>query len=329
MPLTFSFLDGYTQGSSTLSKYKPGDAVPGLNIGGWHDAGDFDLRVESQSAEFYILTLAYEAFNIDYDVTTIDQNLKITEIHQPDGKNDILQQIEHGVLSVVGAYLSLGRLYRGIICSDLRQYVHLGDSAAMTDGIKGNADDRLVFTEDNPERELTTAAHLAAASRALKDFNNILSVQALQAACEIFKAADGAGRARSAKIQAAVELFLTTGEKKYKDFLLTEQEYIASAIDRIGWFTARAEKAIHDTAFSISFRDALLALKEQFARQSAETPYGIPYRPHIWGAGWDIQKLGCKYYFLHEIYPDIFDAEMIFNSLNFILGCHPGSNTMS
>ena len=178
--------------------------------------------------------MAYEAFNINYDVTTINQDFKITEIHQPGGKNDILQQIEHGVLSVIGAYLSLGRSYRGIICSDLRQYVHLGDSASMTDGIKGNADDRLMFTENNPERELTTAAHLAAASRALKDFNNTLSIQALQAACEIFKAADGEGRARSAKIHAAVELFLTIGEKKYKDFLLTETEFIAGAIDRIG-----------------------------------------------------------------------------------------------
>lgn len=100
--------DGYEQGPSTLSKYKPSDSVPGLNIGGWHDAGDFDLRIESQSGEFYILALAYEAFNVIYDVTTIDQDKRITEIHQPDGKNDILQQIEHGVLSVVGGYRFLG-----------------------------------------------------------------------------------------------------------------------------------------------------------------------------------------------------------------------------
>ena len=177
--------------------------VPGLNVGGWHDAGDFDLRVESQSGEFYILTLAYEAFNVDYDVTTIDQEKKITEIHQPDGKNDILQQIEHGVLSVVAGYRALGRLYRGIISNDLRQYVHLGDSATMTDGIKGNDDDRWVFTEDNPVRELTTAAHLAAASRALKGFNDELSDEALQIAREIYKITDGTGNAATAKLQAA------------------------------------------------------------------------------------------------------------------------------
>src|SRR5690554_4519952 len=175
-PVDYNHFDSNKQGPSTLTEYEPGQVVPGLNVGGWHDAGDFDLRVESQSGEFYTLALAYEAFGVNYDVTTIDQDERIVEIHQPDGKNDILQQIEHGVLSVVGAYRALGRLYRGIIENDLRQYVHLGDSATMTDGIKGNDDDRWVFTENNPPRELTTAAHLAAASRALHDFNPTLSV---------------------------------------------------------------------------------------------------------------------------------------------------------
>ncbi|HOB19278.1 MAG TPA: glycoside hydrolase family 9 protein, partial [Candidatus Atribacteria bacterium] len=328
-PTDYLHFDGYRQGASTLTKYRPGDIVPGLNVGGWHDAGDFDLRVESQSAEFYILTLAYEAFNIWYDVTTIDQARRITEIHQPDGKNDILQQIEHGVLSVVSAYQALGRLYRGIIESSLRQYVHLGDSAAITDGIKGNADDRWVFTEDNPQRELTVAAHLAAAARALNGFNDPLSDQALQAACEIFDGTDGSGRARAAKLHAASELLLTTGEQKYKDYLLNETDFIAGNIDRVGWFIVRAEKAVNDAALSKAIRDSLPALKERLVKQSAETPYGIPYRPHIWGAGWQIQRLGFEYYFLHKAYPGIFDPELLFNSLNFVLGCHPGSNTMS
>ncbi|HHZ12775.1 MAG: glycoside hydrolase family 9 protein [Caldicoprobacterales bacterium] len=328
-PVNYNHIDGYVQGPSTLTKYKPGDVVPGLNVGGWHDAGDFDLRVESQSGEFYILTLAYESFNVDYDVTTIDQERRITEIHQPDGKNDILQQIEHGVLSVVGAYRALGRLYRGIIANDLRQYVLLGDSAAMTDGIKGNDDDRWVFTEDNPPRELTTAAHLAAASRALKGFNDTLSEQSLEAARELFEVTDGSGKARAAKVHAAVELLLTTGEEKYKDFLLSEIDFIVDSIADVGWFTARAEKVMNNAEFSEKFRSALPGLKAHFDKQSAETPYGIPYRPYIWGAGWGIQSLGYRYYFLHKAYPEIFDAELIFNSLNFVLGCHPGSNTMS
>src|SRR5690606_41151803 len=79
------------------------------------------------------LALAWELFEVDYDNTSIDQATLVTEIRQPDGKPDVLQQIEHGVLSVVGGYRALGRLYRGIIAPTLRQYVFLGDGAEMTD----------------------------------------------------------------------------------------------------------------------------------------------------------------------------------------------------
>lgn len=327
-PTDYNHIDGYAQGPSTLTKYKPGEHVPGLNVGGWHDAGDFDLRVESQAGESYILALAREEFDVNYDATTVDQTQKLVEIHQPDGRNDILQQVEHGLLSVVGAYKTLGRLYRGIICGDLRQYVLLGDSAAMTDGVVGNADDRWVFTEDNPARELTTAAQLAASARVMRGFNDALAADALAAARELYAVTD-ASDARGAKIHAAVELLLTTGETQYRDHLIAEVGYIAEHIDRLGWIAARAVGAIADDAFTAPLRAAMLTLKSQLDALSAETPYGIPYRPHIWGAGWDIQRLGFEYYFLQKTFPDIFGAELVYDALNFILGCHPGSNTAS
>jgi len=128
---------------------------------------------------------------------------RIVEIHVPDGKSDALQQIEHGLASVLGGYKSLGRLYRGIICQDLRQYVILADGSAMTDNIvydsslqpgevsalkpgaiqeirSGNKDDRLVFTEENQSRELYVAGGLAAASRVLKTYNPELSKECLE-----------------------------------------------------------------------------------------------------------------------------------------------------
>ncbi len=328
-PVDLNHIDGYVQGATTLTKYNPGDPVPGLNIGGWHDAGDFDLRVESQAGETYILALAYESFGKDYDATTIDQTSRVVEIHQPDGKPDLLQQIEHGALSVVGGYRALGRLYRGIICNDLRQYVMLGDAAAMTDNNPGNGDDRWVFTEENPVRELTTAAQLAAAARVLKGFNDTLSVQSLDAARALFDRTSESEMSKSAKVHAAVELYLTTGEDQYKDYLLQETEYITQNIGRVGWFLGRAEKKMNDTGFTKAVRDALLGFRDQLDEQGAETPYGVPYRPNIWGAGWDIQRFGYNHYFLHSAYPDLFGPEYIFNALNFILGCHPGSNTAS
>ena len=327
-------IDGYVQ-QPGLSKYAEGAQVPGVNIGGWHDAGDFDLRVESQAGEAYILALAYEQFHPDIDVTAIDQQHHHVEIHEPDGRNDILQQVENGALTVVRSYQALGRLYRGIICNSLRQYAMLGDAAAMTDGIIGNSDDRWIFTEDNPMRALSTAAQLAGAARVLQGFNDELSRECIEIATALYNQNDANGRMAGAKLQTAVELYLTTGETEYLDFVLSQQEFITKNIGRTGWYTARIAKQLEvkkdkrSKAFLKAFLAALATHKAQLDKLSAETPFGVPYRPSIWGAGWDIQRFGFEYYFLADAYPEIFPKETVYDALNFILGCHPGSNGAS
>ena len=318
-------IDGYDQRPG-LSKYAEGERVPGVNIGGWHDAGDFDLRVESQAGEAYILAMAYEQFHPDIDVTAIDHQHHHVEIHEPDGKNDILQQVENGVLTVVRSYQALGRLYRGIICSTLRQYAMLGDASAMTDG-QPNDDDRWIFTEDNPMRALSTAAQLAGAARVLKGFNDALSHECLDIAEDIYHQTQASGFMTAMKLHPAVELYLSTGKAEYLDFILSQQDAIVRNIGRTAWYTARIAKLLDNDG--AAFRSALSGYKAELDRQSSETPYGVPYRPSIWGAGWDIQRFGFEYYFLHNAYPDIFPKETIYNALNFILGCHPGSNTAS
>ena len=326
--------DGYDQ-QPGLSKYKEGTRVPGVNIGGWHDAGDFDLRVESQAGESYILALAYEQFRPDIDVTAIDHRQHTVEIHEPDGKNDILQQVENGALTVVRSYQALGRLYRGIICNSLRQYAMLGDAAAMTDGVAGNDDDRWIFTENYPMRALSTAAQLAGAARVLRGFNDALSKECVDIAAELFHQTTLAPPMTGMKLQAAVELYLTTGETAYLDFVLSQQDLITKNISRSGWFVARIAKILElkkdkrSRKFVDAYRTALAGYKAELDKQSAQTPYGVPYRPSIWGAGWDIQRFGFEYYFLADAYPDIFPKETVYNALNFVLGCHPGSNTAS
>ena len=61
-PVGYNHFDGYVQGPSTLTTFEPGEHVPGLDRGGWHDAGDDDLRVESQADTVHGLALAWEAF---------------------------------------------------------------------------------------------------------------------------------------------------------------------------------------------------------------------------------------------------------------------------
>jgi endoglucanase len=229
--------DGYLQGASTLTKYNSLESVPLLNRGGWHDAGDYDLRVESQIGTVKMLALAMEEFGTAYDQTMVDQENHLVEMHRPDGKNDVQQQIEHGLLSVLGGYEAMGRLYRGIICPTLRQYVLLGDASSMTDNfifdptldsgeVRGNrsgiADDRWVFTEQNPRRELGVAAGLAAASRALPDYNSALSERSLDISKKLWEANLDANPIF--QLEAAVELFITTEEQQYREYFIENYE---------------------------------------------------------------------------------------------------------
>lgn len=324
-------IDGYDQKEGVPCRLDASQTAHALNVGGWHDAGDFDLRVESQAGECYILSLAWEEFRPEIDVTSIDQKTRQVEIHQADGRNDLLQQIEHGALSVVNGYLALGRLYRGIICPTLRQYVLLGDAAAMTDNIPGNDDDRWVFTEDNPGREIGTAANLAAVARVLRGFNDTLAVHCENIAKEIFEATSEARPGM--KLHAATELYITTGSDMYLDYIIANWDAVVGNVDRNGWFIARVAKKMEGQKkyrrLIAEWEDALHEYKARLDEQTGATPYGVPYTPDIWGAGWSIQNFGFNHYFLVDAYPEIFSADPVTNSMNFVLGCHPGSNQAS
>ena len=362
-PVNYNHFDGYAQGPSTLTKFKPGDHVPGLNQGGWFDAGDHDLRIESQIDTVHGLALAWELFHPTLDNTSIDQVAHVVEIHQPDGKPDVLQQIEHGVLSIVGAYNSMGRLYRGIQDASLHQYTILGDAADMTDnvvfhdtngeamkvlaaaavagdqsepkidhlpplGSLGSADDRWVFTEDNPNRELNTAGGLAAASRALAGYNDPLSKDCLRIARELWTSAK-APASSLARLEPAIELYQTTGERAYADEVIALADPMISRVQRFGWLGARAIGLVKDPAYTAKVRAALEGYRKQIDTLEANTPYGLPYEPQIWGAGWNVERFGVQQYFLHTGAPDIFPATYMLHAIDFILGCHPGSNTAS
>jgi hypothetical protein len=363
--VNLNHIDGYAQGPSTLTKYAGGESVPGLDHGGWHDAGDDDLRIESQAETIQGLALLYEAFKVDYDNTSIDQRSRVVEIGRPDTRPDVLQQIEHGALSIVGGYNSLGRLYRGIITPTLRQYTMLGDTANVTDNVRfdpqrardkqdallreadgatvtdtrphdpwvvpfgqpGEPDDRWVFTEENPGRELQTAAGLAAAARALKNFNPTLAADCLRIAVELWDRTKE--RDALQRVEPAVELLLATGERRYADFLKGATADIVKSFPRVGWVAGRALSQVNDRQFTNALTEAARSYKAQVDERGKRTPYGVPYEPDIWGAGWGIQRFGVEQYFLHTAFPEVFNADYMLRALNFILGCHPGSNTAS
>jgi len=343
--INHNHFDGYEQGPSTLTKYEPGETVPGLNRGGWHDAGDFDLRIESQADEVSILASAYETFHLDYDDTTVDEQALRTQIHVPDGQADALEQVEHGILTILGGYRSMGRVYRGMQEATLQQYVMLGDQVNATDGLfynrsmkldersgteSGKADDRWVFTEQNPEHEYKAIAALASAGRVLKATKPQLAHECIEAAENLWRGEQDPEKDFDARMIAAAQLLKTTGSETYRNEILDHSAHIVADSGKIAWAIAPIVPLLHDDALTHNLREAV---RRDFAalqkKQSTDSPFGVPYTPYIWGAGWQIEEFGVQQFYLHQAFPDIVSADYMLNALNFMLGVHPGSNTAS
>jgi hypothetical protein len=344
-PTDLNHFDGYVQGAKTLTRFKPGEIVRGLDAGGWHDAGDYDMRIESQIGTIWLLAKMIEEFGLDYDATLIDQKRKLVEIHAPDGRNDAVQQIEHGLLSVMGGYRALGRLYRGIIDPTHRQYVLLGQAENQTDNVfkkpveglgRDNSgkpirwDDRWVFTEDNPDRELYASAGLAAAARVMKASDPKLAAETLAAARDVAGKALSRGKSVQNKVFALAELFHATNDQSYARQLIGMEREILANVEQSAWMLAPIIERLPDPAFRQRL-DSAIAAYQAGVKESARTdsPYGVPYKPDIWGAGWSIQERGVRQYFFHKGWPQHTDPQSWVNALNFVLGVHPGENTAS
>ena len=72
--------------------------------------------------------------------------------------------------------------------------------------------------------------------------------------------------------------------------------------------TVRTDEEQESQNLFTAFRKAGTGYEQELNKQVQETPYGVPYRPNIWGAGWDIQRFGFQHYFLTTAYPEIFES---------------------
>jgi endoglucanase len=196
-PVVGEQFDGWNQAAATDGKYKGGDHIPGMNVGGWYDAGDYDLEEPAQLSVIQSLALAYREFNLKYDELTVDETAREVEMHRPDGVPDTVQQVKHGALLILAQFHNIGHSIRGTHEPDLRQYTQLGDGASKTDGriydpklglnevkgaYSGKPDDRWIFSTTNPFFQWNAIAALAAAADTLKGYDDALAKDCLETA---------------------------------------------------------------------------------------------------------------------------------------------------
>ena len=111
-PANHVWIDGYQQ-AERETNYQDNEHIPGLDWGGWHDAGDHDLPAGSSAHTTLALALAQEEFHPSLDQTTIRRSQREVLLHLPDGKQDMLQQIEYGVESMLASYRIAGHIFPG------------------------------------------------------------------------------------------------------------------------------------------------------------------------------------------------------------------------
>ncbi len=365
-PPDHEHFDGYRQYSELETPFPALTNIPGLDRGGWHDAGDYDLAAGSQSQTTYQMALAREVFGLNTDQTTVLPNERRVILHKPDGVPDVVQQVMHGVENLLGGYRAVGHSFSGIIESNLKQYAYLGDGACMTDnqvteGKPDHSDDRWAFTNRNTALEYTVAATLAASSRVLRGYFDTLADECLETALRVWDFEhDNEPATRQVvyiwnnpllgEVMAATELLITTGEAKYGERLVELWPDIEKVFGHVGWVMVRALEYLPKAGIAVSdlrekVRKAAMAYRDQIQAEMDQNPFHLPlgegwlranrsdhnpfaedYRVPLWGIGWSLQSFATHYYYLVRAFPDLFDREPLLRTLNYVLGWHPANS---
>jgi hypothetical protein len=352
-PPNTDHFDLHGQGPTTGTKYKALETIPGLNMGGFFDAGDFDIETGSNIFVVQNFVQTWEYFKPLRDQTFIDEKQRYVDLHRPDGTPDILQFIEHGTLNLVAQAEIIGHMAQTLSNSVLDNYHHLGDAASITDGLpynpnlgpyevapdgrsSGVKDDMWAFTSRNPGLDLRAAAMFASASRALKGYNDDLSARALKQSRRLLKEAtellanqpeDRFGPwGRSADISTNLQLYITTGEQQYADKF---QELLWPALENNVSFTILT--ALHavphmDASFKEKLQLYVIEYKEYIDGLEKDNPYGVPIGLGNWAGGGSIVSFGTTICFAAKHFPDIIDAGHAFKTTNWLFGCHPYHN---
>ena len=216
-----------------------GNPIP-LAVGGWHDAGDYDLNMPAQAFVTHKLALAWEEFAPQRDVNSLNKEARRFSFDQPNGPPDLLEQVEWGARWLLSMQQADGRAYVGVI-EPLGVWGKNELPETMTDGKSGTGDEREVYTNLHSEMQLHLVTATAAASRALQGYDDSLAMACRQAARkgweyfqthpEVYRptvysgGSEMTGREQMI-MAAAAELYLTDPQTDYLEAIAQFETYL-------------------------------------------------------------------------------------------------------
>ena len=333
--------DLHSQGPTTDTKYKPYELIPGLNVGGFFDAGDFDIETSSNINVVQNLIRAWELFHPQRDETFVSQQQRYVDLHRPDGVPDILQFIEHGVLNLVAQAEQIGHMAQTLSNSVLDNYHHLGDAASITDGLhydpslkpyevsadgkrSGTPDDMWAFTTRNPRLDLQAAGVFTSAARVLRGYNDDLADRAQKQADRLRNEAEQliAKRPRRGRQAEADNDWLTgtgdgTGTARASRFSRDIIRNLQTLLDSI---------PMKDAAYKEKLRPAVEQYNDYIHSFDTQNPYGVPIGLGNWAGVNAVLNFGITVNYAHIYYPDIVSKDEVYRVANWLYGCHPYHN---
>lgn len=339
-PPNITHFDGYSMGPNLDSPFAAGQHIPGLNVGGWQDAGDFDIQTPDNGWVIRNLVRTRELFGADWDEDTIDEAARSVEIRKPDGVPDVLQQVRHGALQLLAQYKVFGHAIVGIVEPTLALYTNLGDAGSETDRIADTADDRWAFTSDVPGNDYTSAAALASASRVLGELDPDLAAQSLAAAKILWANQQNPGdritRASRgewtpdnidlAAVPATIELLITTkGDPLYKAKLEALLPAIEKSFAILGGDATRAIPFM-GADYRTRLEQRVRTGKPMLEAELAKTPFGVPVALGTWAGSGQVAAFGTDMYLLHKAFPELIGPGYTLAAIDYLLGRHPATN---
>jgi endoglucanase len=351
-PPNTDHFDLHAQGPTTDTRYKALELIPGLNVGGFFDAGDFDIETGSNISVVQNFVHTWEYFKPMRDQTFIDQKQRYVDLHRPDGVPDVLQFIEHGTMNLLAQAEVIGHMAQTLSNSVLDNYHHLGDAASSTDGLpynpnlgpyevakdgrsSGVKDELWAFTSREPALDLRAATMFAAASRALAGYNDDLSARALKQSKRLLKEAtellanqkqDTSRWGRSANISTNLQLYIATGEQQYKNKF---GELLWPELDRslnLNLLTALTAIPHMDASFKEKLRPYVVKYNEYIKGLEKDNPYGVPIDLGNWAGSGSVTNFGTTVCFANKYFPDVVEARHAFKATNYLFGAHPYHN---
>lgn len=356
-PAPTDHFDLHSQGPTTDTKYKALELIPGLNVGGYFDAGDFDIETGSNISVVQNMVTIWERFKPMRDETFVSEEQRYVDLHRPDGTADMLQFIRHGVLNLVAQAENIGHMSQTLSNSVLDNYHHLGDAAAITDGrhydpslkpyeisadgkSSGTPDDLWAFTSRDPSLDFRAATMFAAASRVLRGFDDELAERCLTQSKRLMSEATElmaqrqqqrpggrmGGRMGGNDMATNLQLYVSTGQQEYLD-KFSQQIWPAlerSANSSIG--TAMDAIPYMDAEYKEKLRPYVAKYKEYLDNVSKQNPYGVPIGTGNWAGGGNVVSFGTTAAFASIYFPDIIDKTYAYNAMAYMFGCHPYHN---